>query len=264
MSTVIESIRMFRELTGASITYHDHTGAIIPVLGRPLRFHTHPFCTAVKAVDEGRCVYTDSDRIRKLLTRYPDGFWKRCHAGVVEYVHPLGGQGVMFFGPFRSAVRVPFVLDDARGRPKVVRTLPVLRDARTIASLASLIARDVVHSLRTSVPDGDGDRRRAVERFFSQRFAGDIGASDLADTAGVSMPRLRQLMQVWYRKPFTRVLAEQRIRHACRMLISTETDLRDIARASGFIDPDYFFKVFKRLTGTTPLAYRRKNSVHRA
>lgn len=262
MASVIESIRMFRALTGASCCYHDSTGAVIPVLGRPLRFHTHAFCRKIKAKHEGRCVHTDSDRVSATIERYPDGFWKRCHAGAVEYVHSLGTRGVLFFGPFRPGKHPAYGIDDFRGGAAHPSSLPLLADHRSVAALASLIARDVLREL-PALNDADNDRRRAVERFFSQRYRDDVRASDCAAAVGVSVPRLRQLLAAWYGKPYTHIIAEQRIREASRMLIATEKSIRDIARMSGFPDADYFFKVFKRYTGTTPRAYREMNSVHR-
>ena len=51
---------------------------------------------------------------------------------------------------------------------------------------------------------------------------------------------------------------EKRVRMAA-LLMDTQRELnnRDIAEYVGFRDPDYFGKVFKRLTGATPKQFRR-------
>ena len=50
---------------------------------------------------------------------------------------------------------------------------------------------------------------------------------------------------------------ELKIKEAKRLLRHTEMTVTDIASALSFDTPNYFTKTFKRITGTTPMAYRR-------
>jgi len=48
----------------------------------------------------------------------------------------------------------------------------------------------------------------------------------------------------------------QRVDHARYLLDSSNLNISEIARASGYSDPGYFTRVYKRLTGETPRQYR--------
>jgi AraC-like DNA-binding protein len=52
-----------------------------------------------------------------------------------------------------------------------------------------------------------------------------------------------------------------RIERACRMLAETDIPIEEIAFASGFNNPSYFFRVFRKEVGKLPLEWRKKHSV---
>jgi AraC-like DNA-binding protein len=49
---------------------------------------------------------------------------------------------------------------------------------------------------------------------------------------------------------------QQRVAQACRLIGSTRLTTKELAHAVGFLDPTYFIRVFRRLTGRTPGSYR--------
>ena len=53
------------------------------------------------------------------------------------------------------------------------------------------------------------------------------------------------------------LIYQMRVTQAQKLLTSTSQSCTDIAYAVGFNDQSYFIKHFKRLTGTTPLRFRR-------
>ena len=53
-------------------------------------------------------------------------------------------------------------------------------------------------------------------------------------------------------------LEARRIEYAARALVETDRKIVEIARAEGYDDPYHFSRVFKRVTGESPRAYRRR------
>lgn len=53
-------------------------------------------------------------------------------------------------------------------------------------------------------------------------------------------------------------LTERRINAAKMLLLNSASGVSDIARASGFASENYFFSVFKKTEGITPLQYRKQ------
>lgn len=49
-----------------------------------------------------------------------------------------------------------------------------------------------------------------------------------------------------------------RIRYACNLLAVSEFPVKEIAFSSGFASTEYFLDVFKKITGQTPSAYRKR------
>jgi AraC-like DNA-binding protein len=50
---------------------------------------------------------------------------------------------------------------------------------------------------------------------------------------------------------------QQRIGHARYLLADTDSSIKEVAWASGYHDPGYFIRVFRRITGQTPKEYRK-------
>ena len=59
---------------------------------------------------------------------------------------------------------------------------------------------------------------------------------------------------------FTEYVNNLRVQHACRLLESSDLSVSETAAACGFIDPQYFSKVFRSKTGLSPLAYRKRHA----
>ena len=53
---------------------------------------------------------------------------------------------------------------------------------------------------------------------------------------------------------------ELKINHAKQLLRENELSVREISEKLAFTTPDYFTKTFKRVTGTTPLAYKKRST----
>ncbi|MFA7225687.1 MAG: AraC family transcriptional regulator, partial [Sphaerochaetaceae bacterium] len=60
----------------------------------------------------------------------------------------------------------------------------------------------------------------------------------------------------------TNYLNEVRIDEGKRLLTSTDMPIKEIVPLVGFNDYDYFNKVFKRIAGLTPAAYREMQPYH--
>lgn len=70
----------------------------------------------------------------------------------------------------------------------------------------------------------------------------------------------RQILRICHRylgTSYMRFVQKQRITHSCHLLASSHLKIYEVMHASGFQNPDYFNRLFKRHTGLTPSAYRK-------
>ncbi len=92
---------------------------------------------------------------------------------------------------------------------------------------------------------------------MQEHLAENLSRDTVARAAGLSPSHFSHLMRDKLKRSFTEVLAQYRVDRAAQQLARTGDSLAVIALACGFPDQSYFSKVFKKITGRTPLAYRQ-------
>ncbi len=78
----------------------------------------------------------------------------------------------------------------------------------------------------------------------------------LAQSLNISGSYLSTLFKKETGNTLTEYINERRIKHAIHLLNTTRLQIQTIAQHCGIMDVQYFSKVFKRITGMTPKAYR--------
>ena len=84
----------------------------------------------------------------------------------------------------------------------------------------------------------------------------DISMQELARTMNYSEPYFCKLFKQCFNKNFTSYLTEYRVEEAKKMLEQPTVNVKEIGKAVGYGDSNYFAKVFKRITGQSPTEYR--------
>jgi AraC-like DNA-binding protein len=104
------------------------------------------------------------------------------------------------------------------------------------------------------------DRRvSAAIRFIAGHYGKPISLDDAAQKAGVSPAHLSRIFCSETGASFSKHLAGQRIRRACRELSSGVRSIKELAVLCGFSNANYFSRAFKKATGITPSEYARKH-----
>ncbi len=80
----------------------------------------------------------------------------------------------------------------------------------------------------------------------------------LARKHGLSPSTFRRHWNRYVHQPPARYVIGLRIREARRLLAETDLPVADVARQTGFEDPFYFSRCFRRLTGISPRPYRNR------
>jgi signal transduction histidine kinase/AraC-like DNA-binding protein/ABC-type sugar transport system substrate-binding protein len=93
--------------------------------------------------------------------------------------------------------------------------------------------------------------------FLHQNYSQNLARSQLAEVVGVSENYLSQIFRQEMGLSPWECLNRLRIHHAKQLLTSTDDTITSIALRVGFNDPAYFSRVFRKLTGKSPLAYRQ-------
>src|SRR3984893_12823418 len=123
-------------------------------------------------------------------------------------------------------------------------------------------AADPKHSQLKPVRGGlAGHQLRRIKEFLDVHISKEIGISELASLVGLSQFHfIRAFKCLVGRSPYQYVLSE-RISAAKEMLSKSDLSIADVALAVGFSDASQLNRVFRRLIGVTPTAFRRENGL---
>ena len=104
----------------------------------------------------------------------------------------------------------------------------------------------------------DARRIDRVCRHVMQHIARRLPLGDVAAIAGLSPEAFSRFFHRMTGRTFVAWIHEVRIGHACRLLTTTERPVLEVALAAGFENLSNFNRVFRRLRGCTPRAFRRR------
>lgn len=137
------------------------------------------------------------------------------------------------------------------------------REFRSTDAASSLVieglALQILGELARRVPQPDNGPRwlhRAREVVHSE-CSRPLTIQSVAAEVGVSSVRLSRAFRKAFGESLGSYQRRLRIRQACDLLCNEEMSVAEIALVTGFADQSHFTRVFRRITGTTPAAYRR-------
>jgi AraC family transcriptional regulator of arabinose operon len=98
----------------------------------------------------------------------------------------------------------------------------------------------------------------AAQAFLERAFSEEVKLERLASFAGLSVSHLSAEFRRHLGVPPMRYLLELRLRRAAYLLADVNLSVSEVARESGFSDPLYFSRQFRRRFGQSPRKYRRR------
>ena len=96
-----------------------------------------------------------------------------------------------------------------------------------------------------------------VIRYMSENLSEGLTADSVAAHFFISRSKLNKDFKRYTSTTFHQLLAEMKMNKAIGFLKRGNTDIRKIAIASGFENESYFFALFKKKMGTTPMQYAK-------
>jgi transcriptional regulator GlxA family with amidase domain len=106
------------------------------------------------------------------------------------------------------------------------------------------------------LPHGDGTVRK-VEDFLKKRFQDQDALVQAVKAAGIPERTLKRRFKAATGVPLIDYLQNIRIEHGKHLLETSGLPVDEISAQAGYSDVSFFRRLFKRLVGLTPLAYRR-------
>lgn len=278
-----------------AISFEDLTGVSLdnPELNLPYRFriHTCQFCMIAKANPESHqhCI-RNKMAANRVAIRRKQGFAGQCHLGLTDLVKPLIFQdtvlGVFFFGSFvlkgtedfarqrihtfcrRHGFDPSIYIASFESAPRLgAEQLPGLWHR---LDLAVDLAKCIVESI--GIPVGRYRTRagaqfstwngamsslvRKVVTHINRHYAEEIRISHLASRHKCNADYLSRTFKRTVGFGLLEYLHRIRVDHARRLLQTERFAVGEIGFMVGFQDQSHFGKVFRKVVGVTPQAFR--------
>jgi len=100
-------------------------------------------------------------------------------------------------------------------------------------------------------------------QYINENYMKDIKLEDVARQVHVSPNYFSRIFKTEYKQSFVEYLTRIRIEAAKKMILKADKSISDICWDVGYNDPNYFTKVFKKVTGQTPSEYREAKTNQR-
>ncbi|UII23365.1 helix-turn-helix domain-containing protein [Fulvivirga ligni] len=96
----------------------------------------------------------------------------------------------------------------------------------------------------------------SLKKIIKAHLYSNLTIEELAKLSGMSLSGFKRKFQTVFGTSPNQYLKEQRIKKACELLRNSSRNITEIAFEVGYNDPSYFTRIFKKVTGTTPMAYK--------
>ncbi|MFB9279523.1 response regulator [Cohnella cellulosilytica] len=137
-------------------------------------------------------------------------------------------------------------------------TLMQFDTARALRDWMTNVYHDLLRALRSrQTPSAHSDLVRRTLEWIRRHHAEPITLQLAADEAGVNSSYLSRVFKEELKLGFADYVTRFRVDQAKRMIREGESDLKEIVRRTGFSSYNYFFTVFKKVTGITPVEYEK-------
>ena len=97
-----------------------------------------------------------------------------------------------------------------------------------------------------------------ADRFMEANFSSEITLEDIAKACALSPFYFSHFYKQETGRNFSQKLTQLRLQKAKELLALFDMPIKDVSAASGYVDPNYFSKIFKKVTGFTPSEYKRR------
>jgi AraC-like DNA-binding protein len=106
--------------------------------------------------------------------------------------------------------------------------------------------------------ESDVIRLNKVYNYTLTNFKKEINLNEVASISNLSVTSFCRYFKQMTKKTYYDFLIEIRVSHACRLLVEDKHPTNMICYQCGFNNVSNFYRHFKKVTGITPLEYKRK------
>ncbi|XEC93051.1 response regulator [Paenibacillus tarimensis] len=144
-----------------------------------------------------------------------------------------------------------------------LKAMSEIHRAATLDKLKSLVKSIAKEMIETLSGDQTSPVIKQVLNYINTSYAEDFSLKTLGQAYRIHPVYLGQLFQKEMNQSFSDYVNSFRIEKAKQLIRQTPMKVPEIANAVGYWDTAYFYKQFKKYTGTSPASYKRYSQLEK-
>jgi len=132
------------------------------------------------------------------------------------------------------------------------------RAAEHLASLIFLELLQAVKPERQALPSGKSRHINAIDSCINRQLSEKLTLEAVAAQVHLSPKQVSRILRQEYGSSFSQLLRNKRLSNAVSLLKNTDMPIEQIAAATFGASSNYFYAVFRKKYGMTPLRYRKE------
>lgn len=125
-----------------------------------------------------------------------------------------------------------------------------------ILELTKSLVETITKNMLSSIYSGNSQVVTRALRYINRNYKEKITLKDIEANLHVNASYFSTLFKQEMGMTFTDYLNSLKIQYACSLLENTNLSIIDVSLSAGFDDQSYFTKVFKKIKGVTPKAWK--------
>ena len=186
---------------------------------------------------------------------FGEQFWHLPESKNILKLIQLSQRGIKLTGKIRNEVsslmRSISISDGFNRITLLLLILETIASQKDYQFLASSIVQNTIN-------ESDSERLNKVYKYVINNFNQEIPLQKAAEIASLSTPAFCRYFKKRTNKTFIKFLNEIRIAHACQQLAENDHSISKICYTCGYTNVSYFIRQFKKITGFTPLGYKKQ------
>lgn len=266
LTSVIED---FANITGLSIAVYDAD------FNNIVLYHNNDsigqFCHALQQTETGQNLCQKSDHELFKKCRNSRCFVSHiCHAGLTDAVMPIIHNetilGYIILGRLRIEKDYSVIKEKISwyGDTENLRECySLITDynadkVKSIGNIASIIVTHIL--LGDMIKQENSTITEAATNYIKNHLSENLTINRLCKALNVSKNSLYENFRINLNTTINEYITDRRIDAAKNLIASTDKQIYEIAESVGIPNYPYFFRLFKKKTGVTPLKYRKRQT----
>lgn len=199
-------------------------------------------------------------RVNAIVIQFPEDFVQGLRNSYPEFINirdlfRRAERGISFMGEVSKVLGSELIkLLNLSGIDRLLAFMKIL-EQMAIANEYQLLASE---AYKTSVAPGTDQRLSKILNYIQLNYQNEISVDAIAQKFNMNTTALCRYFKGKTSKPMMQYVNEMRVGYACKLLMDKAMSVSEICFESGFNNIANFNRMFKRINGCSPSAYRMK------